>query len=96
MKERYVGKGIGRTEGMAKAEGKAMYAGDYYEENMLHVAVVRSPIAHGIVKCIDSSALPEDVYFFTADDLAENVVDDIIQEMPVLANTHVRYHKEPV
>lgn len=96
MKERYVGKKIGRTEGMAKAEGKAMYAGDYYEENMLHVAVVRSPIAHGLVKGLDTTALPEDVYLFTAEDLAENVVDDIIQDMPVLADKHVRYHKEPV
>ncbi len=96
MRERYVGKGMGRTEGKEKAEGKAMYAGDYFEENMLHVAVVRAPIAHGLVKAIDTKNLPEDVYFFTAADLAENVVDDIMQDMPVLADKHIRYHKEPV
>ncbi len=96
MREKYVGKRIGRTEGLDKAQGKARYAGDYFADHMLHVAVVRSPIAHGIVKGLDTSRLPEDVFLFTADDLAENVVDDIIQDMPVLAADHVRYHNEPV
>lgn len=96
MREKYLGKRIGRTEGLDKARGKAMYAGDYYAENMLHVAVVRSPVAHGIVKGLDTSSLPADVFLFTAADLAENVVDDIMQDMPVLAAEHVRYHNEPV
>lgn len=96
MKEQYIGKGRGRTEGMDKARGKAMYAGDYYAENMLHVAVVRSPIAHGYIKSLDTSKLPADVLLFTADDLAENIIEDIICDQPVLANKHVRYHSEPV
>ena len=41
MQERYIGQPIGRSEGMDKATGRAKYAGDYYAENMLHVAVVR-------------------------------------------------------
>ena len=61
MEERYTGKAIPRTEGMDKATGRAKYAGDYHMDNMLHVAVIRSPIAHGYVKCLDTSALTEDV-----------------------------------
>lgn len=36
--ESYTGKGRGRVEGMDKATGRAVYAADYYEENMLHLA----------------------------------------------------------
>ena len=96
MQERYIGQPIGRSEGMDKATGRAKYAGDYYAENMLHVAVVRSPIAHGYVRSLDTAALPEDVLLFTDKDLAENVIDDIMCDEPVLAGKHVRYHNEPV
>ena len=37
--ESYTGKGRGRVEGMDKATGRAVYAADYYEENMLHLAI---------------------------------------------------------
>lgn len=96
MQERYIGQPIGRSEGMDKATGRAKYAGDYYAENMLHVAVVRSPVAHGYVRSLDTSDLPEDVLLFTDKDLAENVIDDIMCDEPVLAGKHVRYHNEPV
>ena len=32
MAEHYVGLGLGRSEGMDKASGRAMYAGDYRED----------------------------------------------------------------
>ena len=96
MEERYTGKAIPRTEGMDKATGRAKYAGDYHMDNMLHVAVIRSPIAHGYVKCLDTSALTEDVIVFTGKDLAENIIADVAGDEPALADDHVRYHNEPV
>ena len=57
--ESYTGKGRGRVEGMDKATGRAVYAADYYEENMLHLAIVRSAYAHARVLDIDTSKVPE-------------------------------------
>ena len=96
MAEHYVGLGLGRSEGMDKASGRALYAGDYREEGMLELALVRSPVSHGILEELDFSALPKDVLVFTAKDLAVNVVEDVIEDQPVLADRHVRFKGEPV
>ena len=53
--ESYTGKGRGRVEGMDKATGRAVYAADYYEENMLHLAIVRSAYAHARVLDIEGA-----------------------------------------
>ena len=50
----------GRSEGMDKASGRAMYAGDYREEGMLELALVRSPVSHGILEELDFAALPKE------------------------------------
>ena len=42
--ERYTGKGRGRVEGMDKATGRALYAADYYEENMLYLRLSDLPM----------------------------------------------------
>ncbi|RGB75150.1 hypothetical protein DW070_14260 [Coprococcus catus] len=63
--ESYTGKGRGRVEGMDKATGRAVYAADYYEENMLHLAIVRSAYAHARVLDIDTSKVPETLGFYS-------------------------------
>lgn len=63
---------------------------------MLELALVRSPVSHGILEELDFSALPKDVLVFTAKDLAVNVVEDVIEDQPVLADRHVRFKGEPV
>lgn len=92
----YVGEKRGRLEGMAKATGRALYAGDYRMENMLELALVRSEISHGSVHALDVSALPEDVLVFTGKDFAENVVADIFCDTPVLAYDRIRFRGEPI
>ena len=92
----YVGEKRGRLEGMDKATGRALYAGDYRMENMLELALVRSEISHGSVHTLDVSALPEDVLVFTGKDLAENVVADIFCDTPVLAYDRIRFRGEPI
>ena len=81
---------------MDKATGRAMYAGDYREEGMLHLALVRSTVSHGRILHMDLSGLPEDVLVFTAGDLAENVIEDVIEDQPVLADRVVRFLGEPM
>jgi xanthine dehydrogenase molybdenum-binding subunit len=51
-----VGKSHIRKDVRAKVTGKARYTDDYSMAGMLHAKYVRSPIAHGMVKSIDSSA----------------------------------------
>lgn len=92
----YVGEKRGRLEGMDKATGRALYAGDYRMENMLELALVRSEISHGSVRNLDVSALPEDVLVFTGKDFAENVVADIFCDTPVLAYDRIRFRGEPI
>ena len=93
---KYVGEKRGRLEGMDKATGRALYAGDYRMENMLELALVRSEISHGSVRTLDVSALPEDVLVFTGKDFAENVVADIFCDTPVLAYDRIRFRGEPI
>lgn len=92
----YVGEKRGRLEGMDKATGRALYAGDYRMENMLELALVRSEISHGSVHTLDVSALPEDVLVFTGKDFDENVVADIFCDTPVLAYDRIRFRGEPI
>jgi CO/xanthine dehydrogenase Mo-binding subunit len=92
----YVGEKRGRLEGMDKATGRALYAGDYRMENMLELALVRSEISHGSVHTLDVSALPEDVLVFTGKDFAENIVADIFCDTPVLAYDRIRFRGEPI
>ena len=92
----YVGEKRGRLEGMDKATGRALYAGDYRMENMLELALVRSEISHGSVRTLDVSALPEDVLVFTGKDFAENIVADIFCDTPVLAYDRIRFRGEPI
>jgi len=56
-----VGKSVARKDAVAKVTGKAKYADDFFERDMLVGKVLRSPYAHAIVKNIDVSrakALP--------------------------------------
>ena len=96
MAQQYIGKAMGRMEGMDKATGRAMYAGDFYEDGMLELALARAEISHGKIVSLDCSRVPSDVQVFTAKDLAENIVEDVIEDMPVLAEDRVRYLGEPI
>ena len=93
--EKYVGKNLIKPDVEMKAMGKAKYAGDIVMENMLHVALVRSEYAHAEVTGIDFSAVPAGVQVFTAADVAENIIVDIISDEPVFAEK-VLFKGEPV
>ena len=56
MNYQYIGKSTPVNNSRAKASGLLRYAGDMKLPNMLHMKLVLSPVAHGIVKAIDASA----------------------------------------
>ena len=91
-----IGTGMKRVDAPDKAKGKALYAGDYMAENMLHACLVRSKYAHAEIVNIDTSVLPDDVYCFTAKDLVCNMIPFIFNDQPALAEDKVRFYGEPI
>jgi CO/xanthine dehydrogenase Mo-binding subunit len=88
-----------RVEGEQKVGGAAVYAVDVTLPEMLWAKVLRSPIAHGRIKKIDSSkalALPGVKAVLSGADLAGAKIGKKIVDMPLLADQVVRYIGEKV
>jgi CO/xanthine dehydrogenase Mo-binding subunit len=88
-----------RVEGEEKVTGKARYALDVTLPGMLWVKVLRSPIAYGRIKRVDTShaaALPGVSVILTGRDLTGVKIGKKIIDMPVLADGVVRYVGEKV
>lgn len=61
MENKVIGSSVTRVDAVAKVTGKAKYADDFFERDMLVGKVLRSPYAHAKIKNIDTSkakALP--------------------------------------
>jgi xanthine dehydrogenase YagR molybdenum-binding subunit len=52
----YIGRRMGRVDGLLKSSGRAKYTYDYNPKGLLYGAFVRSPYAHARVTKIDTSA----------------------------------------
>jgi len=55
MPNKVIGKSINRLDAVSKVTGKAKYADDFFERDMLVGKVLRSPYAHALIKNIDVS-----------------------------------------
>lgn len=55
MNYKVVGNSVPRLDAVAKVTGRAKYADDYFEKDMLVGKVLRSPYAHASIKSIDTS-----------------------------------------
>ena len=55
MNYKVIGSSVSRLDGVAKVTGKAKYADDYFEREMLIGKVLRSPYAHAKIRSIDVS-----------------------------------------
>jgi carbon-monoxide dehydrogenase large subunit len=53
---RYIGSPVERIEDLRFLRGRGQFVGDLKRESMLHAAILRSPVAHGLVAAIDASA----------------------------------------
>jgi CO/xanthine dehydrogenase Mo-binding subunit len=88
-----------RVEGEQKVGGAAAYAVDVVLPDMLWAKVLRSPIAHGRIKKVDTAkalALPGVKAIVTGADLAGAKIGKKIVDMPILADGVVRYIGEKV
>jgi carbon-monoxide dehydrogenase large subunit len=103
-----IGQPIERVEDERLLQGQGQYAGDLQREHMLHAAIFRSSIPHGLIRAIDlrkAKTLPGVRAIFTESDitpmrripLRQDAVDSVEPFFqPVLAHEKVRYVGEPL
>lgn len=104
-----VGKSVPRLEDRKLLTGTGRFAGDYNFPGQLHMRVVRSPVAHGRIRAVDTAAAaaaPGVFAVWTGADVAEvppinlrpgSALQDLEKcRQPVLAQDVVRYVGEPV
>jgi carbon-monoxide dehydrogenase large subunit len=108
----YVGQPIERIEDLRLLRGRGSYIDDLHRAGMLHAAILRSPVPHGLIKSIDlkkARAMPGVRAIFTAEDVAPGgakvpaipvrlmPVEQLMAfEQPVIARKKVRYVGEPM
>jgi carbon-monoxide dehydrogenase large subunit len=104
----FVGQPIERLEDLRLLRGKGTYVDDVHRDGMLHLAILRSPVAHGRIDGVDSNAareLPGVVAVFAADDfLSLPAIPLRLAPIPgverflqyPIAHKKVRYVGEPI
>jgi carbon-monoxide dehydrogenase large subunit len=105
----FVGSPVERLEDLRFLRGRGQYVDDVAREGVLHAAILRSSIAHGRIRAVDSSAaraMPGVDAVITAADMggAVPVIPMRLQplpefrpfEQPVIAEKKVRYVGEPI
>jgi aerobic carbon-monoxide dehydrogenase large subunit len=105
----FIGKPVERIEDLRLLRGRGEYVDDLHRDGMLHAAILRSPVAHGILKKIDpkkAKEMPGVHAVFTAADIGSAVptiplrlapLPELVAfEQPVIAHKEVRYVGEPV
>jgi carbon-monoxide dehydrogenase large subunit len=104
----WIGASVERLEDLPLVTGRGRFAGDVSFPHQLHMRVVRSAYAHGLIKHIDTTearALSGVVAVWTAADIADLPPIDFREgpnaklapfRQPVLATDRVRYAGEPV
>jgi carbon-monoxide dehydrogenase large subunit len=108
----FVGKPIERLEDLRLLRGRGQYVDDLHREGMLHAAILRSSVPHGLIRKIDfkkARAMPGVHAVFTAADISRDggtvptvplrllpLPELVPFEQPVIAQDKVRYVGEPV
>ena len=106
----FVGSAIERREDWRFLRGAGTYVDDIARPGLLHASIVRSPVAHGAIRAIDTAAalaMPGVHRVIVAADVgtpvptiglrAEHSMPSLMPFLqPVIAQTHLRYVGEPV
>ncbi|MGE0629199.1 MAG: xanthine dehydrogenase family protein molybdopterin-binding subunit, partial [Hyphomicrobiaceae bacterium] len=103
-----IGRSVRRLEDPPLVRGQGRFAADISFPGQLHMRVVRSQVAHGVIRAIDTEAaraMPGVASMWTfADVAAVPPIDFRLTKIAgldpyrqtVLASTHVRYVGEPI
>jgi aerobic carbon-monoxide dehydrogenase large subunit len=105
----FIGKPVERIEDLRLLRGRGEYVDDLHRDGMLHAAVLRSPLAHGLIRSIntvEAKKMPGVHAVFTAADIGSVVPTIPLRlaplpalvpfEQPVIADKEARYVGEPV
>jgi aerobic carbon-monoxide dehydrogenase large subunit len=104
----FVGSPIERLEDFRFLTGRGQYVDDLHTDGMLHAAILRSSVAHGRIRSIDTAAAlarPGVHAVITAADIGEVPTIPLRHdptpairrfEQPIIANGKVRYVGEPL
>ena len=90
---------VGRLDAVAKATGSARYTADVHLPGLVHAAVARSSVAHGVIRAVHvGRALAGDgvLGVFVADQLPAGLFGRRVRDSPILATGKVRHIGEPV
>lgn len=99
MESTSIGKPVQRLEGVDKVSGRAQYAADVNLPGTLWAKVLRSPIPHGRIVRIDTSAarsLRGVHVVLTGADVPTVMTGQRLKDIPVLAADRVRHVGDPV
>jgi CO/xanthine dehydrogenase Mo-binding subunit len=95
-----VGKRVVRSEGADRVKGAGLFADDYKYFDMLHAAVVRSPLARGEIQKLDLKSIakiPGVQGILTCKNIpGRNCIPIVIDDQPFLAEKFVNYIGEPI
>lgn len=96
----WIGKRVVRKDAPEKVTGRARFVADLFVPGMLRVRVVRSPVARGRVRRMDTAGafeVPGVVAVLTARDIpGRNCIPVVFDDLPLLAAEEVRFHGEPL
>jgi len=106
----FIGAPIERVEDLRLLRGKGTFIDDVERDGMAHAVILRSNVAHGILRNVNTSAarqMPGVLAVLTARDigtpmptipLRHMTIPDVVRpyEQPVIAATKVRYVGEPL
>ena len=108
-RDAYVGQAVERLEDLRLLTGRGQYVDDLTREGLLHAAILRSSVAHGRIRSIDTTAaraLPGVHAVITAANIGKHVPTIPLRmeprpelarfEQPVIAHGKVRYVGEPM
>jgi CO/xanthine dehydrogenase Mo-binding subunit len=93
-----IGRATPRWDGLAKAQGREVYASDLFPEGLVWAGALRAGVAHARIVAIDgqaAAALPGVLAVLTAADVPGSNRQGIVRkDQPVLAETTVRHEGE--
>jgi CO/xanthine dehydrogenase Mo-binding subunit len=96
----YVGKSVGRVDSLDKVLGRPIYTMDIVPENVLYLKVVRSKVAHALLKRVDLTEArnyPGVTAVVTAQDIPGiNESAALLPDKPLFATNKVRFAGEPI
>ena len=94
-----LGENLVRTDATGKLTGEARYTVDYDGKDLLHGALLRSPVPAGRFKTIDTTVAESMAgvrCIATARDVPDTRAGWVLREQPLFAREQVRYEGEPI